>query len=97
MAKVYDTAQLRRTASLLLESAEDMQSALQSGLRWIGEDASSRLDGETAHALAETSENIDQRLARCAKDVDSLGELLKRYAFLLDEADEKISETIQAR
>ena len=97
MAKTYDTAELRRIASMIQESSEDVSKTLRNTTKWIRDDVPEHLSGETAEALAETVGEIHEELSSLSKETDEIGTALRQYAFLLDVADRKVAEMIQSK
>lgn len=97
MAKTYDTAELRRIASVIQESSEDVSKTMRNTTRWIRDDVPEHLSGDTADALAETVGEIHEELSSISEETDEIGKMLRHYAFLLDQADRKIAEMIQSQ
>ena len=97
MAKTYDTVELRRIASVIQESSEDVSMILRSTTQWIRDDVPEHLSGETAEALAETVGEIHEELSSLSEETDEIGTALRQYAFLLDVADRKVAEMIQSQ
>lgn len=97
MAKTYDTVELRRIASVIQESSEDVSMILRSTTQWIRDDVPEHLSGETAEALAETVGEIHEELSSLSEETDEIGTALRQYAFLLDVADRKVAEMIQSK
>jgi uncharacterized protein YukE len=97
LAKTYDTAELRRIASVIQESSEDVSKTLRNTTKWIRDDVPEHLSGETADALAETVGGIHEELTALSEETDKIGMQLRQYAFLLDQADRKIAEMIQSK
>ena len=97
MAKTYDTIELRRIASVIQESSEDVSKTIRNTTQWIRDDVPEHLSGETADALAETVEEIHEQLSSLSKETDEIGLTLKKYAFLLEQADKQAAEMIQSK
>jgi uncharacterized protein YukE len=97
LAKTYDTVELRRIASVIQESSEDVSMILRSTTQWIRDDVPEHLSGETAEALAETVGEIHEELSSLSEETDEIGTALRQYAFLLDVADRKVAEMIQSK
>ena len=97
MAKTYDTVELRRIASVLRESSDEISKTLRSTTQWIRDDVPEQLSGETADALAETADDINGQLLSVSKETDEIGLKLKQFANLLDLADRKAAEMINSR
>ena len=97
MAKTYDTVELRRIASVIRESSEDVSGVLRNTTQWIREDVPEHLSGETAEALTETVEEIHEELSALSKETDDIGLKLKQFAFALDQADRLAAEMIQSK
>ena len=70
---------------MILETAENVGNESRRSLLWIRDDVPEHLSGDTADAL------------EYSKALDEIGTALKRYAFLLDEADKKAADMIQSK
>ena len=97
MAKTYDTVELRRIASVVQESAEDIAGTSKNTVRRIRDEVPEHLSGEAADALKETADEIEREISSCSTELDEIGLKLKQYAWLLDQADRKAAEMIQSR
>ncbi len=97
MAKTYDTAELRRIASVINASAEELSLSLRNTLRWVMEDVPDHLSGSSADALEETVTEMNEKISEYSVELDDIGTTLKKYAFLLDQADKKAMDMIQSR
>ncbi len=97
MAKTYDTAELRQSASMILETAENVGKESRRSLLWIRDDVPEHLSGDTADALEDTAADLHEKMTEYSKALDEIGTALKRYAFLLDEADKKAADMIQSK
>ena len=97
MAKTYDTVELRRIASVVMESAEDIAGTSKNTVRRIRNEVPEHLSGEAADALKEKADEIEREISSCSTELDEIGLQLKQYAWLLDQADRKAAEMIQSR
>lgn len=97
MAKTYDTDFLRSTAATIDSAAGNIESAVKSTLRWICEDVPDHLSGEAANAIEDETADLEAGLLEYSAALESIGATLKKYAYLLDQADEKASELIASR
>ena len=97
MAKTYDTDFLRSTAATIDSAAGNIESAAKSTLRWICEDVPDHLAGEAANAIEEETGDLETELLEYSAALESIGAALKKYANLLDQADQKASELIGSR
>ncbi len=97
LAKTYDTVELRRIASVVQESAEDIAGTSKNTVRRIRDEVPEHLSGEAADALKETTDEIEREISSCSTELDEIGLKLKQYAWLLDQADRKAAEMIQSR
>ena len=97
MVKTCDTFELRRIASMIQESSEDVSRTLRNTTQWIRDDVPEHLSGETAEALAETVGEIHEELKALSGETDEIGMQLRKYAFLLDHADRRVAEMIQTK
>ena len=97
MFKTYDTVELRRIASMIQESSEDVSRTLRNTTQWIRDDVPEHLSGETAEALAEKVGEIHEELKALSGETDEIGTQLRQYAFLLDQVDRSVAEMIQTK
>ena len=97
MAKTYDTVELRRIASQIRESSEEVSNTLKHTTQWMRDDVPEHLIGETADALTESVDEIHEELSTLSKETDSIGLQLKQYAAALEQADRLIAEMIQSQ
>lgn len=97
MAKTYDTAELRRVASVIRNSSDEVSRASGDTVRWIRDDIPGHLSGETADALAGTTDELFAELSACSKELNDIGIKLNRLAYMLDQADRQAAEMIQSR
>lgn len=97
MAKTYDTVELRRIASVIQESSEDVSRNLNNTTGWIRDDVPEHLSGDTADALAEVVGEIHGELEALSGETDEIGMQLRQYALLLDHADRSVAEMIQRK
>lgn len=97
MAKTYDTVELRRIALMIRESSEEVSKVIRKTTRWIREDIPEHLSGDTADALTEAVDEIHGDLSSISRETDEIGLTLKKYAFLLEQADRQVAEMIQSK
>ncbi len=94
MSKTYDTAVLRQAAFMVEASGEEVNRSLDQTLRYVRDDVNERLSGAAAQALEETVSDMHGKVTSYIKELAEIGTALRKYAFLLDEADRKASELI---
>ncbi|MBR3738844.1 MAG: hypothetical protein IKN04_00115 [Clostridia bacterium] len=96
MAKTYDTDFLRTTAATINGAADSISTAVRTTLRWVKEDVPDHLSGSAAEAIEAETADLETRLLEYGASLEGVGATLKRYAFLLDQADQKASEMIES-
>ena len=82
---------------MIQETAEDVERESTRSLLWIRDDLPEHLTGDTADALEEAVADLHQKMTEYSSELDEIGTVLKQYAFLLDQADRKAAEMIQAK
>lgn len=97
MAKTYDTDFLRSTADTIDGAAGSITSAVKATLRWVKEDVPDHLSGAAADAIEAETADLETGLLEYSAALENIGSVLKKYAFLLDQADQKASEQIASR
>ena len=97
MAKTYNTDELRRIASAIHQSSEDVSGVLRITTQWIREDIPEHLSGNAADAFAEVIDEIHEELVNLGNETDDIGLKLKSFAAALEQADRQAAEMISSK
>ncbi len=97
MGKSYDTAALRAIASSLVSTSENVESESKRTLGWICDDAPQQIKGEAAEALTEAADELQQEMIASSRELAELGQVIRNFAWALDQADAKAAALIQAK
>ena len=97
MAKVYDSAELLRMAAEMQSMSEELNHSLRETVKWMSSDIVDHFSGVAADELDKTINDMYVQLSGNEKEMNNLGLALKRYAYLLEDADEKARKEIQTK